>query len=363
MAEQLNVALTPIQQDNLETLKQQWLKLEHNANNSIFTHWYFIATWLAFINYKGKLLTVSFKGDIIGLAILTENTLFKNGVKVKQLWLNRTGDPKLDQIWNEYNDILCEKGLEYSIRGAVINFFETELTTFDELIIGVSIENIKETPRSHKIMPHVSWQAVSYQTDLKLEYKNWQCFIKSLSANTRYQIKRSAKLFGGIDNLKINAAKNAEEAVNFLVEAGKLHKIRWKNQNSGFENDKFVEFHQQFIKQNFHLNVIDVLEISTPEQAICYLYNFRYENKVYFYLSGIKYSKDNKLKPGLLAHSLAISYYADQGFKYYDFMGGEGRYKESLSNTKGSLIVVNFRRKTVPFLISRILNKIRSSCA
>jgi len=363
MAEQLQVNLIPIQQCDLSKVQQQWLELEKSANNSIFTHWPFIATWLSFINYQGKLLKVSFKNRTVGLAIITENYVVKNGIKIRQLWLNRTGDAALDQIWNEYNDILCAEGLEHSIRAAVIDYFGNKLTEYDELILGVANENIKETPRPNNIMQHTSWQAISYQTSLRQEYRDWPNYLSTLSKNTRYQIKRSAKLFGGEDQIKVTRANNVDEALNFLSEAAEYHKIRWANHNSGFENEKFVEFHKAFIQQNFHLNIVDIVKIHTDEKTICYLYNFLYKNKVYFYLSGISYSSDNRLKPGLLAHSIAISHYAGQGYKVYDFMGGEGRYKKSLSDKSGTLIVSNFRRKTVPFIISNTLRKLKAACA
>ena len=363
MTEQLKVTLTPITSKSLNTIEEYWLTLEKIANNSIFTHWYFIQSWIRFINYQGKLLKITFKDDIVGLAILSDTLISKNGLRINQLWLNRTGDEKLDQIWNEYNDILCVKDLEYSIRAAVINYFNNELTDFDELIIGVSDVNIKETPRPDNIMQYTSWEAISYQTTLKSNYKDWLFFLKTLSANSRAQIKKSARLFGGKEKITLTSAKSVDEALTFLTATGELHKARWVNKNSGFENNKFVEFHQQFIKQNFHLNLIDILKIESRNETICYLYNFLYKNTVYFYLSGIRYSTDNRLKPGLLAHSLAISHYAKLGYETYDFMGGEGRYKKSLSDKTGILIVSNFRRKTLPFIASRAIRKIKALCA
>jgi CelD/BcsL family acetyltransferase involved in cellulose biosynthesis len=357
MVEKLKVSISNINSEELEELKKQWLTLEASAKNSIFTSWQWISTWLAYIDYSANLLTVQFNNKLVGLAFVKTCCQTKNGLSANQLWLNRTGDDSLDQIWSEYNDILCEKGLEYSIRSAVLSYYEQNLAHIDELVIGVSNRSISETPISNNLMQYTSWKTNSYATYLKPDYAHWSKYLHSLSKNTRNQIKRSAKLFGGIENISISRAESSKQAKEFFNAAGEFHKLRWVNQNSGFENKNFVNFHHQFIDDNYALGSIDIIRVHIGEKTICYLYNLIYKETVYFYLSGIEYKNDNRYKPGLLSHSLAISYYADKGFKKYDFMGGEGRYKNSLSNKKSAMIISNFRRKKLPFLTSHLLRE------
>lgn len=38
------------------------------------------------------------------------------------------------------------------------------------------------------------------------------------------------------------------------------------------------------------------------------------------------------MKPGLLAHALAIQYYAENGRAEYDFLAGDSQYKRSLTS-------------------------------
>lgn len=349
-----------IQKANLEELEKEWVALEQSAENSIFTSWIWISNWLKQINYNARLLRISFEGNTYGLSCVGEFTAYKNGIAVKQLWLNRTGESKLDQIWNEYNDILCTKGYEYSLRAAVLQYFDSQLVDFDELVIGVSNLNITETPRPLKMLHHLSWKTTSYLREITSEFSNLSQFLKCLSRNTRNQINRSIKLYGGIENLTFERAENVEDALQFFAMAGDFHKVRWKGQGSGFKNQHFVEFHHQFIRNSFDSGVIDIVKISAGNQVLSYLYNFVYKKRVYFYLSGIDYQKDNRLKPGLLSHALAISHYADRKCEVYDFMGGEGRYKRSLSNQSGQMVVSNFRRRTLPFLMSQELRKVKA---
>jgi CelD/BcsL family acetyltransferase involved in cellulose biosynthesis len=228
-------------------------------------------------------------------------------------------------------------------------------------VIGVSNKNISETPTSNSLMQYTSWKTNSYATYLKPEYADWGEYLKSVSKNTRNQIKRSAKLYRGSENITITRAASSEQAKEFFTAAGEFHKLRWANQNSGFKNQDFVNFHHQFIENTFNSGCIDIIRVHVKEKTICYLYNLIYKETIYFYLSGIEYSNDNRYKPGLLSHSLAIAYYASLGLKKYDFMGGEGRYKNSLSNKKSSMIISNFRRKTLPFLTSHYLRQVKST--
>lgn len=351
-----------ISSNDIDKIENEWKKLEAGAKNSIFTSWFWMTSWLELIEYKAQLIQVTFNNKIVGLAFLSEHAQKKYGLTTKQLWLNRTGDVSLDQIWSEYNDILCHKGMEYSIRAAVLAYFENTLTKFDECIIGVS-NNISQTPISNQLTQYTSWKTNSYSTNLTPELSNWNSYLQTLSKNSRYQINRTAKLFGGIESISISRAQSTDEALTFFQAAGEYHKIRWANQNSGFKNQYFVSFHQQFIKRHFNSGVIDIIKFNLGDNTFCYLYNLIYKDTVYFYLSGIQYNQDNRLKPGLLSHSLAISYYAGLQYKKYDFMGGEGRYKDSLSNHKGAMIISNFRRKNIPFLMSHTLRKIKGTCA
>jgi CelD/BcsL family acetyltransferase involved in cellulose biosynthesis len=360
MATHLVVQVEPFNKNKINSLAKQWLALEQKANNSIFTSWAWISTWLAYINYHTDIVRITFNNQTIGLGFLNTYCNTRNGITINQLWLNRTGDNNIDQIWNEYNDLLCEAGVEYAVRAALIDYFDQNQHHIDELIIGASTENICETPHASRIIQHTSWQTHSYLT-LLTGKTNLNDMLAQLSRNTRYQINRTIKLLGGIDNIKLTPAETKQQALQFFKEAGELHKTRWINKNSGFNNPAFVNFHQQLIEQQFESGLIELLKISTPHETLGYLYNFIYNETAYFYLSGLHYHNDNRLKPGLLSHALAITHYAQKGLKYYDFMGGEGRYKNSFADQKGSMVISNFRRKTLPFRLSQLIRQAKHS--
>jgi hypothetical protein len=99
--------------------------------------------------------------------------------------------------------------------------------------------------------------------------------------------------------------------------------------------------------------------LSLDDRALGYLVNFVYKDSVYFYLSALTTLNNNKIKIGLSLHSRAIQYYLRSNIKVYDFLGGEARYKESLSNSKYALSMKSFNRKSYVLIIESTLKRIK----
>ena len=64
------------------------------------------------------------------------------------------------------------------------------------------------------------------------------------------------------------------------------------------------------------------------------------------YQSGLAYEADARLKPGLVAHCLAIDIHLAEGAKIYDFMAGEARYKASLGEPGPEMYHLLLQRPT-----------------
>ena len=356
----LSVTSAPLDKTQLPELLEQWTKLEKVSSKSFFTSWKWIGSWLKMLDHKTNVITVYDHNEIVGLAfynIYEANRPFHIST---QLWFNRTGEDAKDQIWPEYNDILCPRGREWAIRAAVLQHLTHKYPEMDEFILGVSRWEIFETPTPTILFPRVIWETQSYASQLNPDFADLDLFLSTLSRNTRHQIRRTLKLLGKRGKVSLVKARNSEEAFEMLEHAAQLHRQRWPGLKSGFNNPHFKLFHNELIKRNFNSRCIDVLCLKVNNSPLCYLYNFVYNGYVYFYLSGIAYEKDNRLKPGLLAHAMAISLYASQGFTTYDFMGGQGQYKASLSNHQEPLIITSFQKKQPLFILKHWLDTAKS---
>jgi CelD/BcsL family acetyltransferase involved in cellulose biosynthesis len=89
------------------------------------------------------------------------------------------------------------------------------------------------------------------------------------------------------------------------------------------------------------------------------LYNFLFRGRVYAYQSGLAYSPDNRLKPGLVSHDEAMELNRKAGARVYDFLAGEARYKASLSTGVAQLSWVVVQRPRFDFKLEEAIRSLK----
>ena len=107
---------------------------------------------------------------------------------------------------------------------------------------------------------------------------------------------------------------------------------------------------------------VDLVRIRFGEETIGILFNLRYRRRVNFYQAGLQHYDDNRLKPGLVAHTLAIEHYLVRGESEYDFLGGEPedvRYKRSLARDVRTLAWIQLQAPTVKMRVLGRLRRVR----
>ena len=105
---------------------------------------------------------------------------------------------------------------------------------------------------------------------------------------------------------------------------------------------------------------IDLVRVRFGGTTVGILYNLRVRGRTSFYQSGLAYTADNKLKPGLVTHALAIQHYLDGDATEYDFLAGDPealRYKESLASGQRPLV---WEELFFPSLKVRVIETLRS---
>ncbi|MCG7495332.1 GNAT family N-acetyltransferase [Vibrio sp. Of7-15] len=340
----------------ISDVEVMWSNLEKKSETSFFLSWSWIGTWLTSFNIRPMLLEIKDdKERIVGLGFLTKKAFRYKFLTLERLYLNRTGDPEMDQVWIEYNDVLVESGLEDEVRSFVFHYLESDFN-IDEIMIGVSDSSIFSKINKKLFHEKVFSESYSYQVSLNSDLQTVEDFLSLLSRNTRYQIHRSIKKFEeNYGQLKIDLAVGVKEKKEYLSELKLLHKNRWDRTqtSSGFNNEKFNIFHENLLGNN----ETDLFKVTSGEKVIGYLYCFRYSGKSLFYLSGIEEFSDSKLKPGLVMHCLAIVYYSKLGIIEYDFLAGDYQYKKSLSNKNKKMSLRIIRKKNIK---TEVISKLES---
>ncbi len=357
-----HVKCTPL--NSLEQLKEEWLQLESQSNCSFFLSWSWISTWLSTYNLSVDVLQVQSHEEVVGLALLIKNKERRFGVlNSTRLLLHETGIPALDQIWIEYNGILTNKANHSEISTAALKFLVHKYPGWDELIIGAISESEKSIfEQSFNSYTHIKWQAPSFGVNLAALKTANNTYLSSLSRNTRYQINRSQREFEKEGEISLTLANNTEDALQYFHEISSFHIKRWGSAKgqSGFSNPAFVDFHHSLIKETWKDGVIDIWKLTIGKRSIGYFYNFIYKNQVYFYLSGLAKSTNTKLKPGLLGHALCIQHYIENNIDYYDFMGGDERYKKSLATKKTQLYKLALQKPLNKFWLEHNARNIKN---
>jgi CelD/BcsL family acetyltransferase involved in cellulose biosynthesis len=193
-------------------------------------------------------------------------------------------------------------------------------------------------------------------------------YLSTLSKNTREKIRRSIRLYEERTGpLTVEAAQTPAHALEWFDSLRRFHDARWQSQGSSgaFSTPESVKFHQRIIAEHVAPGdqtagfSVELLRIRCDTEVIGVLYNLIYRGRVSFYQSGLHYAMDNRLKPGLVTHTLAVQRYLDGDASEYDFLAGgpeTARYKESLASGRRSLMWLEY---SVPSPKMWALNRLR----
>jgi CelD/BcsL family acetyltransferase involved in cellulose biosynthesis len=323
----------------------KWQDLEKRAGNDVFLSWSWIGNWLEIISGNVFLVEAVVNEQVVGLGFFVEKTRKIFGLfTIKQWHLHRAGNEKQDQIWIEHNDFLLDANISDSVREEMVRSICNFDPLVQEIIIGLSTSDVllscAKSFRSKSLQLRPLIDALAYRVDTKETYVD-----EVLSKNTRSQVIRSEKLLNRLGNLDFYVVTGTKEVQKSLESIAKLHIDRWDktNEGSGFTNPSFKKFHH-LITSDKGNGIAEVSILSLNQKPIGYLLNYIYKNKVYFYLSALTTFEENKIKVGMTLHTKAIQHYIDIGIYSYDFLGGDARYKKSLSNKKYLLSLGCFQR-------------------
>ncbi len=346
--EKYNVECRWYQNPEKSWLEGVWVSLEQKSEASFFLSWMWIGTWLdSFVN-QFHVIEAHIAGETVGLGIVvSEPCKFGLDTLKAKHYLHRTGIASEDQIWIEYNDFLISSQRNEEIRSAMFSSVTCWMKKYDAFIVGASQSNLFTASVANGLYQREIWRATSYYVELYDYLGSPDLLLKSLSRNARYQIKRSLRKYEEIGLVTVETMATREDALELLNLAGPYHKSRWGDgeSGSGFENDKFIRFHTQLIHRAFLNGHIQLHHVKAGSDTIAIVYNFKYRNKVYFYLCALNYSHTNSsshYKPGLVSHYLLIEKAINEGVDIYDFMGGDARYKQTFANRIESLSVFQY---------------------
>lgn len=326
-----------------------WRDLEARADGSFFQSWAWVGC-LASERFPNPVLLQAREGGVaVALGLFNR----RRRLGGSDLLLNESGTSRFDAVFVEHNGFLIERGHS---AGSIAECLDAAIGASRRRPRRVVLSGIPESylaalrqaPYRHAIR---ATRAAPF-VDLRGLRQQGEAYLDRLSANTRYQLRRSRRRYEAAGELLLHRAESIAEAGDFLSRLAELHQRYWtgRGRPGAFANPDFRRFHEALIERAFAGGAIDLMRVSAGGQALGYLYNLRYRGTVYAYQSGFDYAaSDAQRKPGLTCHHLAIEKYLAEGAERYDFLAGGDRYKLSLSTGAATLYWVEIgpRRRLV----------------
>jgi hypothetical protein len=327
-----------LDENQVQQLAHKWVALQGESNSLAFVSWFWIKQWLAQKNLTANnclCVEVTLGQNTVGLALFgikTKRVFW--GLSFNQYFLHKSGNIKEDQTWIEHNTFLVHKNYEQPLVDEICQEI-AKIEHIDDIKIGLSSPHFIDTLNFAGFKLRTELSSPGYLVNLA-GYKTLDDYLASLSKNTRSHIKRSIKLLNEQSPLQLVLAKNADERDKVLQNIADLHRIKWRSTiyGSGFDNPCFYQFHQALIQDEHSAQNCRLYTLYQDDVALGHVYLLTQGDTWTFYLSALNFNADNRIKVGLVIHSLIIEQAIKQGITVYDFLAGEAQYKNSLSNAQ-----------------------------
>ncbi|HEV7268354.1 MAG TPA: GNAT family N-acetyltransferase [Falsiroseomonas sp.] len=309
----------------LAELGATWRGLEAQAAPSFFRSWTWIGCRFEERYPDPVLLRAERDGRLIGLALYNR----RGG----GLHLAESGDPELDRPFVEHNGPLATD-LEAA---AALLRAAWQVSGARRLVLGgVSWPLVAAAGGATlRVQPRLA-----PFLDLDALRAAGGDYLAGRSANARYQIRRSNRLYEASGPLALARAETRAVREAWLEELVALHDASWqrRGQPGAFATPYLLRFHRCLMARAMERGELDLLRITAGPRLIGLLYNVRSGRRVHAYQTGLADTADEPhARPGLTCHCLAIGMALDRGDAAYDLLAGDQRYKLSLADREAQL--------------------------
>ncbi len=355
-----------------EEAARRWQELEQRTNNMGLTNsWVWTKTWL---EYHGDIVQPVFAfgrsgGQIIGASLVVTAIYKRKSMPILPIKRIHIGTGK----YAKYNRLLVAPGYADSFALALIKTVQRKLRWSELHIDGFVPEDADTLLQAGKkagLLFQVEDNKAPAFDFQKATADGHQDVISALGKNTRYNLRRSMRLFQDLHGKQtLEWAETPEQAKAILQELIELNQKRWTGlQRSGaFDKPHLRAYYVGLIDalKLWPQGSVIVCRVKAGATTLGCVFHYVENGHLMFTKSGVNQFDDAKLKPGLVTHlvcmeeckqrSLTEEQRGNRGIVKYDFLTGEGstQYKDSLSNVEGSLISATVERGLLMWLMEK----------
>ncbi len=357
-----NVSSEPLTQ--IMSLQADWLELQARSDARYFQSWGWISCWLEKVALEQSVTLIRVRRDdvLVGLGLFVSASLLRRAfIRADVMFLNEYPLADNDMVI-EYNGLLAQAGCEADVSQHCLQYLSQHYPSVDEFHFGAQSQLAYDGIALSDVINlrhRIEKQSQSWQVDLTKLTSGLDAYLETLSKNSREQIRYSLRQYEQNSSVTFNVAEDVEQALSYFDALKIYHVKRWreKGESHAFAG-KWESFHRYIIRQRFSEGEIQIIKLANEEQEIAYLFNYVWNKRVYVLQMGFNYSDNHRLKPGYLAHAMAVALNRDNGMLIYDFMHGYSRYKSSLSNMSETLTWSVFQRPRLRFKFERIITRL-----
>tara|TARA_R110000868_G_scaffold21759_12_gene90211 strand:- start:5128 stop:6213 length:1086 start_codon:yes stop_codon:yes gene_type:complete len=316
---------------NLDDLGEIWQALEARSapdeRSSFFLGWTWMRSWLSTTGATPELLSVQADGADVALALVGRAMAPRLLGPVATLALNQAGVAAQDRGFIEYNGLLKAADAPEGVEAVAMTALQARNDWRALQIAGVETNSLLLASGQFRRRSRFD-VSPAYFIDLASVRDAQGDYLSLLSANTRSQIKRSAKDYGNVQ-LTLEVAPDETTATSWLAEMQSLNAGR--HADNAWDDLGFRAFAEALVARGLATGEVELLRISSGDALLGYLLNFVYRGRAMNYQSAFAPPITSKAKPGLMCHAAAVTRYVDAGLHLYSLLAGKDRYKQSLA--------------------------------
>lgn len=319
-------------------LRPVWQQLLRRGEGSPFLSPEWIGAWLEVFGEDDRAgAMIWWEGDDpVGAAILTRGTGKVGPFDVERAFLNAS---TAESVWCEQNDLLHVNGHVDTMVRDLSRYVADE--GIDEMVLrGVrpgALRQLRDSWGPHTIEGFAS---PAPYIDLESLRRDDADYLSSLSGNTRWQIRRSIRLYEEVyGEQSLLEASERDELLEAFEGLTEMHQAQWieKGEDGALGDADVLRFHRALLGREHRSEEglePRILTLRFGDTIVGYLYNLVWQGREYSLQSGFRSEDDHRLKPGLVLHALAAQRGLERGYTSYELLGGHPhhvRYKQSLS--------------------------------
>ena len=301
-------------------LEAEWLDLQDRADCSYFQSWGWIETWLEQVasDLHPLVVRIRFDDRLIGMGLLLKRDVRRRRIfNSNSLFLNEYPFDGRNMVI-EYNGLLAERGYEDDAYQTVIEHLVHANKALDEFHFGAITDDVArrlKVAADGKLAFSVNEESVAWQADLRGLEASTNSYLATLSSNACGQIRRALRMYEQQGPLQVQEARDVKHAQDYFDRLKVLHTAQWqaRGRRGAFANPRWENFHRAIIETRFDHGEVQLLKIAQAGNELGYIYSHIWRRHVYMQQSGFSIPDDNRLKPGYVAHTLAIQHNRDKG--------------------------------------------------